>query len=590
MEQRNLIFAVIASMIILIGYNFLWEQPRQRARQAELERQAALTQQATPPAATGSGAQPAPGAAPAAPVAAGATLQDRAAVIARGQRVPIATPRLAGSVSLVGGRIDDLTLLDYHETVDRKSPNIVLLSPPGTPDAYYVDYGWVATDPAVKLPGPETVWQAPAGASLGVGQPLTLTWDNGAGLKFSRTYAIDDHYMFTVTQKVENGSATALSLFPYGRVLRTSAAKMAGVILLGGQSQGAVGVFDGTLRNSSFDSLKSSTSEKPTTGGWMGFTDIYWLVSIIPDQKMPVTGTFRSVTQNEHLGFQVDYRATQPIAVPPGGTAVSESRAFGGPKVVDLLVGYAESLGITKFDYAIDWVFFYLLTRPIFRVLDFLYGVVGNFGVAILLLTVSIKLLFLPLANRSYRAMSKMKALAPEMTKLRERYKEDKAKLNTEMMALYKREKVNPAAGCLPIVVQIPVFIALYSVLAVTIEMRHAPFFGWIRDLSAPDPTSILNLFGLLPWVIPDLSHLGPVHYINIGIWPIIMGVTMYLQQKLNPAPPDPVQARIFMLLPIIFTFMLGQFAAGLVIYWAWNNLLSIAQQRFIMWRMGVKA
>jgi YidC/Oxa1 family membrane protein insertase len=589
MEQRNLVIAVVASLVILLGYNLLWEQPRQRARQAELERQAALTQQqqAAPAATGGSATAPTPGAAPATPgTAAPAPLADRATVLGRGPRIAIASPRLAGSISLTGGRVDDLTLIDYHETVSKQSPNIVLLSPPGSHDAYYVDYGWVSSDPALKLPGPDTVWQA-SGAKLTASQPVTLTWDNGEGLKFTRTFAVDDAYMFTVTQKVENGGGKAASLFPYARVRRAGTPKTSGYYIL---HEGPLAVIDGHLvDNVSYANVvKDKTIDYDSTGGWIGITDKYWLVTLIPDQKDAVKARFSHETQGGDL-FQADFRDAKGADVAPGASIESTSRLFAGAKEVKLLDRYRDGLGIPLFDRAVDFGWFYFLTKPIFFLLDFLYGVVGNFGIAILLLTVTIKLLFLPLANRSYRAMSKMKALAPEMTKLRERYKEDKAKLNTEMMALYKREKVNPAAGCLPIVVQIPVFFSLYKVLFVTIEMRHAPFFGWIRDLSSPDPTSVLNLFGLLPWAVPDLSHLGPLHYLSIGIWPIIMGVTMFLQQKLNPAPPDPVQARIFMLLPVIFTFMLGQFAAGLVIYWAWNNLLSIAQQRFIMWRMGVK-
>jgi YidC/Oxa1 family membrane protein insertase len=314
---------------------------------------------------------------------------------------------------------------------------------------------------------------------------------------------------------------------------------------------------------------------------------------LIADQKEPIFAQFHHDIQDTVDQYQASFMGPS-APVQPGASTMVSSRAFAGPKEVSLLARYRDQLGIPKFDLAVDFGILWFLTKPIFYFLDFLYGLVGNFGIAIMLLTVLIKLLFLPLANRSYRAMSKMKALGPEMTKLRERFKDDKAKLNQEMMGLYKREKVNPAAGCLPILVQIPVFFSLYKVLVVTIEMRQKPFFGWIHDLSVPDPTSIMNLFGLAPWGVPDLAVVPMIGhllaYLSIGVWPIIMGITMYLQQKLNPAPPDPVQARMFMLLPIVFTFMLAHFAAGLVIYWAWNNLLSIAQQRFIMWRMGVKA
>jgi YidC/Oxa1 family membrane protein insertase len=590
MEQRNLVFAVIASIVILIGFQYFYELPRQRAHQAELERQAVLTQQQVATTApSGGGTLPAPGASPAAPAAtAPAAPADRATVIARGPRLTIASPRLAGSISLVGGRIDDLTLVDYHETTDRRSPNIVLLSPPGSHDAYYVDYGWVSTDPSVKLPGPDTAWQ-PSGGTLTATQSVTLTWDNGQGLKFTRTFAVDDNFMFTVRQKVENAGDKAVTLFPYARVLRSGMPKTSGYYIL---HEGPLAVIDGHLVDSVGykDVVKAGAIDYDSTGGWIGITDKYWLVSLIPDQKDAVKARFAHELQQGTDLFQADFREAGGAQLAPGGSVETGSRLFAGAKEVRLLDRYRDELGIPLFDRAVDFGWFYFLTKPIFFLLDYLNGVVRNFGIAILLLTVAIKLLFLPLANRSYRAMSKMKALAPEMTKLRERYKDDKAKLNSEMMALYKREKVNPAAGCLPILIQIPVFFSLYKVLFVTIEMRHAPFFGWIKDLSSPDPTSILNLFGVLPWAVPDLSAFGPLHLISIGVWPIIMGITMFLQQKLNPAPPDPVQARIFMLLPVIFTFMLGQFAAGLVIYWAWNNLLSIAQQRFIMWRMGVKA
>ncbi len=569
MEQRNLIIAAVLSVLIIFSYPFLLE-----LMGVDME------PPAPPPAETTAPAETAPAPAPAAPAV------DRETVIAQGGRVTIKSPRLKGSIALQGARIDDLVLLDYRTTVDDSSPNIVLLSPAGAEQAYYATFGWLAAAGAA-VPGPETIWQTDSD-TLTPDRPVTLTWDNGQGLRFTQTYDLDENYMFTVTQRVDNLGEAPAELFPYGAVSRTGTPVTEGLFIL---HEGMIGVLEGTLKETTYDELQEAGSETyDSTGGWLGITDKYWLVALVPDQQAQVAARFAHATRGGTDLYQTDYRGSA-VSLAPGTSAEATGRLFAGAKEVRLLDHYGDQLGIPLLDRSVDFAgylgyFLTLIAKPLFYVLDFIYRLVGNFGVAILLLTVLVKLAFYPLANKSYRAMSKMKLLTPEMTKLRERFKEDKARLNQEMMALYKREKVNPAAGCLPILVQIPVFIALYQVLYVTIEMRHAPFFGWIQDLSAPDPTSIFNFFGLAPWDVPDL---GPLQILSIGVWPIIMGLTMWVQQKLNPAPPDPVQARIFMMLPIVFTFMLGHFAAGLVIYWAWNNILSIAQQRLIMWRMGVK-
>ncbi len=569
MEQRNLIIAAVLSVLIIFSYPFLLE-----LMGVDME------PPSPPPAETTAPAETAPAPAPAAPAV------DRETVIAQGGRVTIKSPRLKGSIALQGARIDDLVLLDYRTTVDDSSPNIVLLSPAGAEQAYYATFGWLAAAGAA-VPGPETIWQTDSD-TLTPDRPVTLTWDNGQGLRFTQTYDLDENYMFTVTQRVDNLGEAPAELFPYGAVSRTGTPVTEGLFIL---HEGMIGVLEGTLKETTYDELQEAGSETyDSTGGWLGITDKYWLVALVPDQQAQVAARFAHATRGGTDLYQTDYRGSA-VSLAPGTSAEATGRLFAGAKEVRLLDHYGDQLGIPLLDRSVDFAgylgyFLTLIAKPLFYVLDFIYRLVGNFGVAILLLTVLVKLAFYPLANKSYRAMSKMKLLTPEMTKLRERFKEDKARLNQEMMALYKREKVNPAAGCLPILVQIPVFIALYQVLYVTIEMRHAPFFGWIQDLSAPDPTSIFNFFGLAPWDVPDL---GPLQILSIGVWPIIMGLTMWVQQKLNPAPPDPVQARIFMMLPIVFTFMLGHFAAGLVIYWAWNNILSIAQQRLIMWRMGVK-
>ena len=560
-QTRNLILAMVISVAILFGFQLLQSRfappkppPEQRQSQQQAQQQA--------PSQPGTAASAAPLAKP------------RAEVLAATPRVRINTPALLGSIDLVGARLDDLTLRKYHETVDDKSPEIELLSPDGSEHPYFVDFGWVAAPGGdVKLPDKDTRWTASAD-ELTPQQPVDLTWDNGQGLRFVRHYAVDDNYMFTVRQSVENSGDKPVTLFPYGLVSRTGNPVTSSTYIL---HEGPIGVLDGTLKEFKYSALEGKHEELKSTGGWLGITDKYWLTALVPDQQEAVKARFTGLERDKTQIYQVDYTGDEHV-VPAHGKVSTEDRLFAGAKEVHLLDTYESELHIPLFDHAIDFGWFYWITKPIFLTLDFLAKRIGNFGIAILVLTVIIKLIFFPLQSKSYRAMSKMKALQPEMQKLRERFGEDKARLNQEMMALYKRVGANPMAGCLPIVIQIPVFFSLYKVLYVTIEMRHAPFYGWIHDLSAPDPTTFVNLFGLLPFGLPpELS------FLHIGAWPLIMGVTMFLQQKLSPQAMDPMQARMFMILPFVFTYMLSQFAAGLVIYWAWNNLLSIAQQWMIM-------
>src|SRR5690242_7287940 len=578
MEQRNLLIAIVLSVGILIAFQFAFEHmrpPRPTAPPGGTPTTAPATsgpapQSASPPA-------PAQGNAPgaAAPGAAPAhAAESRAEALAEQPRVKIVTPRLHGSIDLIGARLDDLTLASYHETVDPKSPEVELLSPPGTQDPYLAEFGWVAASPDVKVPGPQTRWTA-SGGPLTPKDPVTLTWDNGQGLIFSRTVSVDQNYMFTVRDSVRNNGNAPVKLLPYGLISRTGTPHVAGYYIL---HEGLIGYLGGSLQEVKYSSLTAGTPlDYSSEGGWLGFTDKYWLSSLIPPQNAAIKARFTHTVDAGIDRYQADYLGPE-VTVPADGTAEASARFFGGAKEVNLLDAYKD-MGIPLFDRAIDFGWFYFLTKPMFLVLQFFFELLGNFGLAILLLTLCVKLLFFPLANKSYNAMSKMKLLQPEIQKLRERFPDDKARQQQEMMALYKRVGANPLAGCLPIVIQIPVFFALYKVLFVTIEMRHAPFFGWIHDLSAPDPTSFANLFGLLPFVPPAI--------LMIGAWPLIMGLTMFLQQKLNPQPVDPVQARMFMLLPIVFTYMLAAFPAGLVIYWAWNNLLSIGQQWAIMRRRG---
>ena len=570
MEQRNLLIAIVLSVGILIAFQFVFE----RMRPAQPPGSTPGTPVAAPSTASRSAA-PAQGATTSAPgVTPAQAAETRETAITEQPRVKIDTPRLHGSINLLGGQLDDLTLANYHETVDPKSPEVVLLSPAGTENPYLAEFGWVAASPDATLPGPQTHW-ASSGGPLTPTNPVTLTWDNGQGLVFSRTISVDKNYMFTVTDAVRNTGTTPVKLSRYGLVSRTGTPHVAGYYIL---FEGMIGYLEGSLQEVKYSSLNP---DKPldygSNGGWLGFTDKYWLTALIPPQHEGIKARFTHTVDVGVDRYQTDFLEPE-VTVSPEGTAESSARFFAGAKEVNLLDAY-ESSGIPLFDHAIDFGWFYFLTKPIFLTLQFFDRLLGNFGLAILLLTLCVKLLFFPLANKSYNAMSKMKLLQPEIQKLRERFPDDKARQQQEMMALYKRVGANPLAGCLPIVIQIPVFFSLYKVLFVTIEMRHAPFFGWIHDLSAPDPTSFANLFGLLPFTPPLI--------LMIGAWPLIMGLTMFLQQKLNPQPVDPVQARMFMFLPIVFTYMLASFPAGLVIYWAWNNLLSIGQQWTIMHRAG---
>jgi YidC/Oxa1 family membrane protein insertase len=604
MDQKNVILAVVLSAVIIIGWGilqpFLFPTPP-----APPPQQQTSTSTQTPPATGTPGATGVPGAATTTPAV---EKLDRTTALAQSPRIPIESGNLKGSITLKGGRIDDVVLAQYRETVDPKSPNIVMLSPGGTPNAYFAEFGWApAPGEGTSLPDDATVWQA-NGDKLAPGKPLALTWDNGQGVRFTREFTLDDNFMLTVTQRVENASGTALKLHPFGRINRVGTPVVGITRIL---QEGPIGTFgeapgadskrlqyrqyhkmpedykqadyvSGQLRAP--DGCNVNDQFK-STGGWMGINDKYWLVALVPDQAQQLQACFRWQSADQADAYQVDYLGAE-IEVPAAGTAAATASLFAGAKQVNVIDQYEEDFrgaGIPLFNRAVDFSGYFpgyslaIIAKPLFDLLDFIYhNVVHNFGIAIMILTVLVKAVFFPLANKSYRAMNRMKKLAPLMQELRTRFGDDKARLNQEMMALYKREKVNPAAGCLPLVVQIPVFIALYQVLYVTIEMRHAPFFGWIKDLSAPDPTSVLNLFGLLPYHVPDL---GPLHILSLGVWPLVMGVTMFLQQKMNPPPPDPVQAKIMMFLPVMFTFMLAQFQAGLVIYWSWNNLLSIAQQ-----------
>jgi len=571
MDQKNFIVAIVLSVVIIMGWQTLFP-----AKHTPPQQEASQT---TAPNAPGS-AGTAPSA-PGTPPSAGPAVQQvmsRAEALAATPRVTFSTPELLGSISLKGARIDDVQLAKHREELDPKSPPVPVLSPVGVAHPYYAEFGWSSSDAAIKVPGPDSLWTTDRN-TLAPGKPVRLTWDNGGDLVFALDVSIDENFMFAVKQSVENKTDKPVTLFPWSLVVRFGEPKAEGTYVL---HEGPYGVFNGSLKERSYSDFKDNKSEKfSSVGGWAGITDKYWMATLVPDQKVKVDATMKGTGVAPNIKFQVDY-VGPGVTVAPGEFGSYESHLFAGAKIVRVIDAYRENLGIDRFDLTIDWGWFSFITKPMFWLLEWLYVQIGNFGVAILILTVIVKAIFFPLANKSYAAMSKMKRLQPEMEKLKARYGEDKQRMNQELMQLYRREKVNPAAGCLPIVVQIPVFFALYKVLYTTIEMRHQPFFGWIKDLSAPDPLTIMTGFGLFPWQVPEF-----LHFFNIGIWPLIMGVTMYMQQKLNPAPTDPIQARVFQFLPIMFTFMMAPFQAGLVIYWAWSNTLSIAQQYYIMRKHG---
>jgi YidC/Oxa1 family membrane protein insertase len=580
--NRNFFIAIALSVVILTVWQVLYVNPRIEAER-EAARIEAQQREATQPATSGAPdatRPPAQGALPGAEAPAAApTGQARDGAAGTVQRVRIETPRLTGSISLRGARLDDLVLKDYRVSVEPGSPNVELLNPASQPDGFFAEIGFVANATTGQVPGPQTVWSVEGEPLLSPDQPVTLTFTNEKGLTFRRTIAVDRNYMFTVTDTVENAAGEAVELSAYGRVTRTHKPVVEGIFVL---HEGLIGVTgEEGLTEIDYSQIEEEDRILPSKSedGWLGITDKYWAVVLVPGSGRSFQPAYRYAAQPS-VSYQADFLA-DPVSLAQGGTASFETRIFAGAKEVHTIDAYEKAQGIRQFDLLIDWGWFYFITKPMFYLIDWLYRLLGNFGLAILATTVVVKLVFFPLANKSYKSMANMKKVQPAMMEIREKYADDKMKMQQAMMELYKKEKINPLAGCWPILIQIPVFFALYKVLYVTIEMRHAPFFGWIKDLSAPDPTSIFNLFGLLPYDVPS--------FLLIGVWPIIMGITMFLQMRMNPTPPDPTQAMIFNWMPVVFTFMLATFPAGLVIYWAWNNFLSIIQQAVIMKRQGAR-
>ena len=564
-DTRNMIAAASLSMLVLVMWQLYFVEPELEQQQADYN--AAQIANDLPSAAPATGEQ-------AGSISQNATLGTAAARPADdAKRIAIETPLVSGSLTTKGARIDDVVLTAYKETLDDGSDDITLLRKISDSQPYFAEFGWIGDNVDTTLPSETTIW-TPSSDTLSPDNDVSLTYDNGDGLVFTRTLSIDDQYMITVTDAVTSARDETLRLLPYGLIRRFGTPQTTGIYIL---HEGPIGVIDTTLKEQSYGDLRDETIEYQTeeAGGWIGFTDKYWLTALVPDQSQMSNFSLRSLAGNEDR-YQADYLGAAMV-LNQGETISYQTRFFAGAKVLTMIDAYSEELNIPNFDLAIDFGWFYFMTKPFFYAINWLNSLLGNFGLAILAFTVFIRLVLYPLADKSYRSMAKMRALSPRLTKMREQYKDDRTKLNQEMMALYKQEKVNPAAGCLPILLQIPVFFALYKVLYVSIEMRQAPFFGWIKDLSEIDPTSIWNLFGLFPYstsAIPD--------FLNIGVWPILMGLSMFIQQRLNPPPPDPIQAKIFQWMPIFFTFLLAGFPAGLVIYWTWNNTLSIIQQWWI--------
>jgi YidC/Oxa1 family membrane protein insertase len=597
-DNRNFLIAILLSVVVFVGWQHFVVSPRMEAEKARQEAVAAKAeaqakaQSATAQATTGGAAVGATGTnLPS--IDGGATIVptviNRDVALAQSPRLAIASDLLDGTIALKGARFDDLHLRGYHETVDKSSPEITLFSPTHTDKPYFSELGFIAA-PGTDVPMPDanSVWTVEKGNKLTPTTPVTLAFDNGAGLVFHRTISLDDKYLFTIVDTVENKSAKAVTLYPYGLVSRIGEPESKAYYLL---HEGFIGEFKETGE----EAIKYSSAIKDAvpvtvtdTEGWLGITDKYWAAALVPQTGKKFvarfSGTPSPTDDAQHGHFQADFRY-DAMTVAPGANVTVTNKLFAGAKISKVIDAYRDQ-GIYRFNLLIDWGYFWFLTQPVFKGIDMIAHVTGNFGVAILIITVLIKLAFFPLANRSYESMSKMKKLQPKMEELRERHKDDKMAQQQAIMALYKEEKVNPIAGCLPVIIQIPVFFSLYKVLFVTIEMRHAPFFGWIHDLSAPDPTTVFNLFGLLPYDPTALPLIG--HFLALGVWPLIMGFTMFVQQRMNPAPADPVQQQIFLWMPVVFTFMLATFPAGLVIYWAWNNSLGALQQGVIMRRQGV--
>ena len=560
MDNRNVFVAIALSMSVLLFWGAFFDAPKQQRNVVSQKQERNLnssTNQITPDINQFKTE----------------TTLSRKDAITQNDRVIIKNDNVEGSISLKGAVIDDLSFIKYKKEL-KNEDKVVFLNPKEIADGYYVETGWSSIGNKVKVPNIETQWSVKGNKLLNQNNSVTLIWNNGEGIIFKKIVSLDDKFLFKIKQEVQNNTKEDLELYPYAQITRNKKPDdVQGFYIL---HEGFIGVFDGELKEDGYDDIKEKKISRNADNGWLGITDKYWMTAVVPpkDENFKSTFLFKDT-------FKANYIQNSPVSVKSSKGASNEIRVFAAAKEVDTVDGYAISEDIEKFDLVIDWGWFYFFTKPLFFVIDYLFNLSGNFGIAIVLITLAIRIVFFPLANYSFRSMAKMKALQPEMVRLKELHKEDKVKLQQEMMALYRKEKINPASGCLPILIQIPFFFAIYKMLFISLEMRHQPFFGWIQDLSSKDPTTIFNLFGLIPW--------DPPGFLIIGIWPILMGLTMYLQQKLNPAPADPIQAKIFAFFPLFLTIILAPFPSGLVVYWTVNNVLTIAQQWVIMRKTKIK-
>ena len=556
-NQKNLLIAVVLSVVILVGFDFFFKPKKpfeeNSVEQAQMNQREDSGEDVNLPSINSQ-------------IENKANENDKLVE----ERITFNSKRLSGTINLIGATMDDLSLKDYFETINKES-KIKILNPVSSTSPYFLRIGWASPDKSVKLPNKDSRWKS-LKKSYSENEKIELEWNNGEGLTFFRTIEFDENFLISVVDKVQNKSPKTIKLtnFSYLRRLNYRPANKFFIL-----HEGPLGVFNDTLKEVSYDEIEENNEIIETTkNGWIGYTDHYWQVTIFPETNETFKARFKNL-KNRNNSVQIDFINENIKTLKSGESLKTKSYIFAGAKEVPLIDQYIKKIGINKLDLSVDFGWFYFLTKPLFYALHFLSSLVGNFGVGIIILTICIRIVLFPLANKSFKSMNSMRMITPEIQRIRERYKDDRQRMNQEMFAMYKEKKINPAAGCLPILIQIPIFFALYKVLFVSIEMRHAPFFGWIQDLSAPDPTSLFNLFGLIPWDTPA--------FLTIGIWPILMGISMFLQQKINPPPPDPIQAKIFMMLPFIFTFLLATFPSGMVVYWTVNNILSIAQQYILL-------
>ena len=559
MDSKNVLFAVILSSIVLVVWAIFFEAPPVQKNTVGKKVEKINDEDVPSPSLENN-------------VSINTISRDES--INKTKRIKVENSNLKGSISTTGAIIDDIIFKNYNEKLNNDK-KVIFLNPKDSKNGYYIETGWVS-EPGknIELPSSSTQWKIKGNNTLTSVSPVTLEWDNGQNLTFIKKIEMDDKFLFKITQSVNNKSNNSLNLYPYAQITRNYKPEVTPIYIL---HEGFIGVFDEQLKEEDYDDIEKQKFSTTNFEGWLGITDKYWLTAIVPENGKK----FKSEFLSKDKKYKANFIMADPVTINPNETVKSEMKAFTAVKEVAAIDGYAQELNIKKFDLAIDWGWFYFFTKPLFFVIDYFFKLTGNFGVAIVILTALIRLVFFPLANYSFRSMAKMKLLQPEMTRLKELYKDDKPKLQQEMMSLYKKEKVNPVSGCLPVLIQIPFFFAIYKMLFVTIEMRHQPFFGWIQDLSARDPSTVFNLFGLIPW--------DPPSFLIIGAWPILMGLSMFLQQKLNPTPPDPIQAKIFMFFPIFLTIILAPFPSGLVVYWTISNVLTIAQQWVIMRGTKVK-